>query len=237
MDLRLLSPSSAPWDCAPGKLCIASQCEDSAWRAYNCVNDVFFMASGAASVAALLRSVGSSKGASRNRDGQCGCFDATCPWRAFNRRQHGTGHDCYNVLAASLSSAANAATAGTLGGITASGAVGQPARPSPLLTFAWPQVAEFVSSANGHYALPRCEEIDEGAAYARRACTVRKAKAPPAGGLAPAGGRTAASAMQAAAAIKLGLMKGLRRNRRLDGGGGMVAGGGRGEDHFKLLHD
>lgn len=65
---------------------------------YRCVSDLFFLAPGSL-IPAFLRSIGSSEGATRNEAGQCGCFDARCPYRGFNRRQHGSGHDCYNVLA------------------------------------------------------------------------------------------------------------------------------------------
>ena len=49
-----------------------------------------------------MAAVGSSVGATRNEAGQCGCFDALCSHRGFAKRNHGSGHDCYNVLAAAI---------------------------------------------------------------------------------------------------------------------------------------
>ena len=158
LDLRLLQPSAAPWRCAEGTVCVAAKCEAAAWALYRCVNDVLFRASGPA-VGALLSSLGSSRGASKNRDGQCGCFDALCPHRGFVRRQHGTGHDCFNVLAEAVGASA--------------------------ISFAWPQVGERVSAANPHYELPQCDDVEHSAPYARRACRgegKKMALPPPRGG-------------------------------------------------------
>ena len=74
LDVTLRSAASAPWGCAPGTLCVASKCEQAAWQSYRCVNDLLLLAP-RGTVHVLLKSIGSSVGASRNRDGQCGCFD------------------------------------------------------------------------------------------------------------------------------------------------------------------
>ena len=59
-------------------------------------------AAAAPHISALMAAVGSSVGATRNEAGQCGCFDALCSNRGFAKRNHGSGHDCYNVLAAAI---------------------------------------------------------------------------------------------------------------------------------------
>ena len=101
-------------------------------------------AAAAPHISALMAAVGSSVGATRNEAGQCGCFDALCSNRGFAKRNHGSGHDCYNVLA------------------TAIGA--------NRLGFMWPQVEESVGAPNAHYELPQCDHIDQSASYRPRAC-------------------------------------------------------------------
>ena len=161
VDMTLLTPFAAPWACAEDNVCVASKCEEAAWQSYRCVSDLLFLAPQRV-VASLVRSIGSSVGASRNRDGQCGCFDAHCPHRGFNRRQHGTGHDCFNVLTKTLG-AADGGSGARFGGRSG----GQ------QIAFAWPQVAHVVSAENPHYALPACADLDDSVTYARRACTFR----------------------------------------------------------------
>ena len=148
LDLVITTPERAPWACVPGTVCAASKCEEVAWKKYRCVNDVFFMASGVASVRALARSIGSSEGsASDNTDGQCGCFDekGVCKHRLKTAAfRVGTGHDCLNVIEH----------------VAGKGAV----------SFAWPQVAHLVGSPHADYALPQCGELDRDAPYYARAC-------------------------------------------------------------------
>ena len=43
--------------------------------------------------------------------------------------------------------------------------------------FYWPQVEATVGAPNAYYALPQCDDLDEGVAYAGRACS-RGAKTP-----------------------------------------------------------
>lgn len=137
----------------PAPIGFASRCEAEAWAAYRCVNDVLFVVP-AAHLPALYASLGSTAGMSHNRDGQCGCFapplpHAMCP--GGNRQS--SGHDCYNVLAAT-------------GGLGAAD-----------LEACWPAPREAVGErGGGFYDLPRCEEIDEQALYRGRACA-RDAKA------------------------------------------------------------
>ena len=111
-----------------------------------------------------------SEGASQNSARQCGCFDASCPYRGYVKSQHGSGHDCFNVLAK---------------------AVGADA-----ISFGWPQVRALVASANEHYELPRCDDMDEGAVYASRSC------AHAAGDRIPAGGKRSALKMDKGSFIK-----------------------------------
>ena len=143
IDLALLTPNAAPWACTDDSICVASKCEAAGWDMYKCVNDLLFMAPGSR-IPALLQSLGSSEGASDNDAKQCGCFDAQCPKRGFNKRQHGSGHDCFNVMAKEVGASA--------------------------ISFAWPQVTEKIASPNPNYEMPKCEAIDAGASYKGRSC-------------------------------------------------------------------
>lgn len=144
IDLALLTPNAAPWACTDDSICVASKCEAAGWDMYKCVNDLLFMAPGSR-IPALLQSLGSSDGASDNEARQCGCFDAKCPKRGFNKRQHGSGHDCFNVMAKEVGASA--------------------------ISFAWPQVTEKIASPNPNYEMPKCEAIDAGASYKGRSCS------------------------------------------------------------------
>ena len=66
------------------------------------------------------------------------------------------------------------------------------------ISFGWPQVpaSSRVAAANEHYELPRCDDMDEGAAYASRSC------AHAAGDRIPAGGKRSALKMDKGSFIK-----------------------------------
>lgn len=200
-DVRLLSEVGR-WGGSAEQLRFASRCEERAWASYRCVSDLLFVVPRKL-LATFSAGVGSHDGMSHNSDGQCGCFDATCPSsvgvlsNGLRRSNLISGHDCYNVLA-------------------------RKAGGTDKLGFVWRPIEQTVRATNPDYELPRCVEIDADAAYASRACMAGRKGMPMKGGSGkmPLFSRGGYRPIGLPTAKPLHSRPGLRRLRGGRGGGG-----------------
>ena len=135
-DVQLLSPLDR-WACnlaqprfSPTVLSVGSQCDQRAWRSFNCTSDLLY-AVPRALVAAFSQTIGTH---AKGRE-HC-CFSGGCLGQG--------GHGCLNLLAPAM---------GAVGGSVASFvAAGQ-------VDFCWPPMHFKVSEWNHNYHVPQCTDL------------------------------------------------------------------------------